>query len=74
MYFYAPSTDEPHKEYVCQWVRDMIHGIGKRLSKNGLSPHALLRDSLRNLKKAFGDDCGTAWRHDWFPWRDNHGD
>ena len=38
MYFYAPSTDEPHKEYAGQWANDMLHGIGKRLSKDGLAP------------------------------------
>ncbi len=36
MYFYAPSTDEPHKEYAGQWSNDMLHGIGKRLSKDGV--------------------------------------
>jgi hypothetical protein len=35
MYFYAPTMDEPHKEYAGQWSNDMLHGIGKRLSKNG---------------------------------------
>mmetsp|Transcript_26304 Transcript_26304/g.60925 ORF Transcript_26304/g.60925 Transcript_26304/m.60925 type:complete len:357 (+) Transcript_26304:298-1368(+) len=35
MYFYCPSDDEPHKEYAGAWRNDMLHGIGKRLSKSG---------------------------------------